>query len=127
LAQFDPGTHDELKARVDLPHSALRRNAEQLLAVLAGARELPESELPARLPGPLDAAQRKQLKQLKAATRAIAAELGSAPEALLQSKDYELLLREFHGETVTEPLHWQGWRRETVLAPLRASLAGANQ
>ena len=125
LAQNDPQSMEELKSRVELPHSVQRRHGEDLLKVLAAQREVPEAELPARLPGPLDAAQRRQLKDMKAQVRAIAAELGCAPEALLQGKDYELLLREFHGEAVEQPLHWQGWRLDLVLAPLRASLGGA--
>jgi len=125
LAQFDPKTPDELKAQVDLDAAAMRRNAGELLELLAAQRLVPEAQLPARLPGPPDAAQRNQLKQLKDRVRAIAAQLSAAPEALLQSRDYELLLREAGGEAIEQPPHWQGWRRETVILPLRASLAAA--
>ncbi|MDH4040116.1 MAG: ribonuclease D [Gammaproteobacteria bacterium] len=125
LAQFDPQTAEELKSRVGLDAAAMRRNADELLELLALERALPEAQLPPRLPGPLDAAQRNQLKKLKARVRAIAADLSTAPEALLQSRDYELLLREAVGEAVEQPPHWQGWRLDVVISPLRASLAGS--
>ena len=124
LAQTGPGNADELKARVELPASALRRDGDAILQVLAAQREVAEADLPRRLPGPLNAGQRQRLKRLKAQVGDIARRLGAAPEALLQSKDYELLLRESRGEPVEQPPHWQGWRREIVLEPLRASLQG---
>ncbi|MBP6683687.1 MAG: ribonuclease D [Halioglobus sp.] len=124
LAQFDPKTADELRSQVGLDAAAMRRNAAELLELLAAQRKVPAEQLPARLPGPLDATQRKQLKLLKARVQGIAAQLSTAPEALLQSRDYELLLREAGGEAVEPPLHWQGWRSELVIEPLRASLAG---
>lgn len=125
LAQFDPQTPAELAAKVELAPSALRRNGDDLLQLLATQRALPESALPDQLPAPLNAGQRQQLKSLKTRVRAIAEELAVAPEVLLQSKDYELLLREASGHPVVPPPHWQGWRREVVLTPLRESLAGA--
>jgi ribonuclease D len=75
------------------------------------------------LPGPLDATQRKQVKKLKAQVREIANELSAAPESLLQARDYELLLREASGAPVESPRHWCGWRLQTVISPLRASIA----
>jgi ribonuclease D len=125
LAQIDPQTRQELQSQVGLDAAALRRNAEELLQLLAEQREVPDSELPPRLPGPLDGAQRNQLKKLKARVRAIAGELATAPEALLQARDYELLLRESRGEAIESPRHWQGWRLDKVISPLRESLAGA--
>jgi ribonuclease D len=125
LAQFDPRTQEELQSQLGLDAAAMRRNAAQLLELLAAQRALADADLPARLPGPLDAAQRSQLKQLKARVRALAGRMSAAPEALLQSRDYELLLREARGEIVDSPPHWQGWRLERVISPLRESLAGA--
>ena len=125
LAQIHPETRQQLQSEVGLDAAALRRNAEELLQLLAEQRAIPDSELPPRLPGPLDGAQRNQLKKLKARVRAIAQQLSSAPEALLQARDYELLLREALGEAVECPPHWQGWRRDKVILPLRETLAGA--
>lgn len=125
LAQCDPRTAEEMKSRVALDAAAMRRNCDELLRLLAQQREVPDAQLPERLPGPLDATQRNRLKQLKARVRQLAQDLGAAPEALLQSRDYELLLREAQGEAVAQPPHWSGWRLERVIAPLRASLGEA--
>jgi len=124
LAQQDPQDWAELKAVAELPAPAQRRYGEALLEVLATQRATGQAALPQALPGPLDARQRDQVKKLKASARLIAQDLGVAPEVLLQSKDYELLLREAHGDTQAVPAHWQGWRQELVIAPLRRLLAG---
>jgi ribonuclease D len=124
LAQQDPANWAELKTGVDLPPPALRRYGEALLDVLAGQRSVPEDELPQALPEPLDARQRDQVKKLKARVRVIAGELAMAPEILLQSKDYELLLREAADMALNVPVHWLGWRSDIVIEPLRRSLAG---
>ena len=123
LALFDPQTAQGLKAQVGLDDSTMRRHAGELLELLAAQRQLADADLPPRLPAPLDAAQRNQLKKLKERVRIMARELSTAPEALLQSRDYELLLREAGGEAVERPGHWQGWRLDRVIEPLRASLA----
>ena len=123
LAQFDPRSLEELRETVDLPDSALRRNADALLEVLAIERSQPQESLPIALPGPLDPRQRKRMKNLKARARQIAEQLGTAPEALLQSKDYELLLRQSEGGAGASPQHWQGWRQDLVVEPLRKYLA----
>jgi ribonuclease D len=125
LAQQDPQNWAELKAGVDLPPPALRRYGDALLGVLAGQRAVPDDELPQVLPGPLDARQRDQVKKLRAKVRVIAEELAMAPEILLQSKDYELLLREAAGDALSVPVHWQGWRNKLVIGPLRRFLDGA--
>jgi ribonuclease D len=123
LAQCDARNLEELRSQVEMDSRTLRRNADELLELLAQQRAVPDVELPPRLPGPLDAAQRKQVKKLKSQVRLIANKLGAAPEALLQARDYELLLREASGTPVDSPLHWRGWRSEAVISPLRASIA----
>ena len=121
LAQENPQDYADLKARVEMPPPALRRYGSSLLELLEGQGGLPQDGLPQRLPGPLDAGQRKQIKSLKQAARAIAGDLG--PEVLLQAKDYEALLRESNGQGDSEPRHWRGWRLERVITPLRGLLA----
>jgi len=125
LAQYDPESHTALREQVDLPVPALRRYGDELLALLALQREVPDEQLPSRLPPPLDARQRGILKKLKARVRAIGESLNAAPEALLQSKDYELLLRSVQDESLQPPVHWQGWRAAQVIAPLQ-DLLGEN-
>jgi ribonuclease D len=47
-----------------------------------------------------------------------------ATEVLVQSRDYDLLLREAYGETIHPPVHWSGWREQAVFSNLRQALAG---
>tara|TARA_R110001599_G_scaffold325504_1_gene537676 strand:- start:45064 stop:46176 length:1113 start_codon:yes stop_codon:yes gene_type:complete len=123
LAQHNPRNLEEFRAKIEMDSRTLRRNADALLDLLAVQRAVPDAELPSRLPGPLDSAQRNQVKKLKAQVRRIASELSAAPEALLQARDYELLLREASGAELDSPPHWRGWRLDIVISPLRASIA----
>jgi ribonuclease D len=111
--------------RVDGVRGAvLRRYGDELLQAVRAAQVLPDEALPEPLPAPLDNEGRQQLKRLKAQGKALAAGLGVAPEALLPARDYEQLLREHRGGRVSAaaPLHWQGWRSDRVIEPLRAFL-----
>lgn len=123
LAQSDPRTAEELQQIEEIPASVARRSGEKLLALLAEQRNLPDAACPAPLPQPLAAAQRDSLKKLKSRARKIAAGFAVAPEVLLQSKDYELLVREASGERIVAPAHWSGWRDQAVVQTLRAALA----
>jgi ribonuclease D len=124
LATRDPKTSAELRDGLGLPAPVLRRYSDTLLDLLAWQRSLPAAELPQRLPTPLNASQRELVKRLKAQVRDMAESLAVAPEILMVGKDYELLLREAAGETISCPGHWDGWRRDKVLVPLREYLAG---
>ncbi|MBT4520464.1 MAG: ribonuclease D [Halieaceae bacterium] len=124
LAQMKSTTWNEMKALDLLSASALRHYGSELVALLERQPDLDGIETPQLLPRPLDSGQRNQVKQLKQTAKKIAASLGVAPEALLQAKDYEALVREASGEQVTEPRQWQGWRGELVVSPLRRALSG---
>jgi ribonuclease D len=115
LAQVMPEDFQQLRARVELPPAVLRKHGETLLELVADQRQLPEAELPAPLPRPLDARQRNELKRLKQRATAIAEDLGVAPQVLVAARDYETLVR----GSAEEPGYWQGWRRERVIDPLR--------
>ncbi|WP_116364252.1 ribonuclease D [Parahaliea mediterranea] len=124
IARALPASREQLRAAVDLPPPAQRRYADELMDVLATARALPDDALPAPLPPPPGARERDLAKRLKKEARAIAARLQVAPEILLNSRDYDALIRQAgSGDAGTEPRHWQGWRREPVLQPLRELLA----
>ena len=122
LAQTAPQNRDQLQTL--LPPPAARRYGDELLALLAQQGSLPDSELPERLPPPLNGEQRNQLKKVKQASRNIAQTLGMAPEAVLPSKDYELLVREASGQAVNTPDQWNGWRKDCIVDPLRQLLNG---
>jgi ribonuclease D len=122
LARSNAGSREQLRAQVDLPPAALRRYGDEILELLEQQRETQPEDLPAPLPPPLSAGEREQGKRLKRRARAIAEELGVAPEILVQGRDVELLLREAQGEDVETPPQWQGWRGELVIRPLRQLL-----
>lgn len=111
-------------ADIGLPPPVHRRYAQRLLGLLEEQAWSPDSELPARLPGPLEAAQRDLLKRLKGQARAVARQLGIAPEYVLAAKDYELLLRQAQGAAIEQPRTWAGWRASAVVQPLQAFLRG---
>lgn len=123
LAVKDPASMAALQETVAMPAPVLRRYGEELLAVLAEQREQPDAALPDTLPCPLDARQRATIDRLRSQVRDIAGKLSMAPEVLVQSKDYELLLREATGENIQIPPHWSGWRNDIVLTQLRQTLA----
>ncbi len=126
LAEKAPQDWESLKACVEVPSSSTRRYGEELISVLVATHNASkESALPERLPGPLNSEQRNLLKKVKAEARRIAGALGVAPEAVLPSKDYELLIREAHGESLDIPAHWVRWREQEIVAPLRLFLSGS--
>lgn len=124
LAWDEPDSLATLGDIAEIPVQVVRRYGEELLALLDAQRSASEEDLPVPLPAPLNAMQRELVKLLKSRVRDIAASLSIAPEVLLQSKDYDLLLREASGEVLELPAHWSGWRQQTVFAPLRQVLAG---
>ncbi len=121
LATEQPQNAETL-ACMNLPAPVLRRHGEELIDVVSAALSQPVAELSPSLPAPLGASQRSALKRLKKQARVLAAELAIAPEMVLPGKDFELLLREAAGESVEAPLHWQGWRKDRIITPLRAQL-----
>ncbi len=125
LAQLAPASLADLRALPDLPPAVVRRYGEELLDLLSEQAKLPEASLPTRLPGPMSAAQRGQVKQLKQKVEDIARSLVTVPQILMGSRDYEALIREAQGDRVETPRHWAGWRQELVVKPLREHLAGA--
>jgi ribonuclease D len=124
LAQLDPASLAELENNAEIPQQAVRRYGQALLDLLAAQREVPDTELPARLPPPLNASQRDQVKRMKSQVQSIADKVSVSPQMLVTAKDYEMLLREASGDTFEPPVHWQGWRAEAVISPLRQVLAG---
>ena len=111
-------------AKLDvLPPAALRRLGDRLIELVESARAVPETELPEATPAPLAPEQREKLKALRERLPDIAASLGIAPEAACSGAELELLLREAAGQAIEEPPRWSGWRRDAVLAPLRAEIA----
>ncbi len=107
-----------LRGLTEIPSAVQKRQGAALLSIVRHAMGLDEASLPAALPAPLDAGQRSLLKNLKSRVREIAEGIDVAPESLLPSRDYELMVRKLGGESVDEPSHWSGWRAEAVVGPL---------
>lgn len=120
LAQSAPANMADLRSKVELHPSALRRYGEKLLDLLSAVAEAGQQDLPDKLPGPLNGAQREQVKALKQRAETIARELGVAPQMLASGKDFEALVR---GEE-PEPMLWQGWRQQQVIEPLKSLVRG---
>ena len=115
LAQNSPANMNELRSVVEMHPSIVRRYGEVLLDLVAEQVPLASNQLPPKLPPPLSASQRSQLKRLKQQTEKIAGQLGVAPQVLVASKDYEALIR---GDA-EQPITWSGWRQQRVIQPLR--------
>ncbi len=120
LARLAPQSWSEIKEI--LPPPAARRYGDELLELLSHQAGIAQNDLPDRLPPPLDASQRQQLKKIKLAAREIAEALRVAPEVLLPSKDYEILVREAEGQPVSVPTQWNSWRLDCIVSPLRELL-----
>ncbi|TXS93076.1 ribonuclease D [Parahaliea maris] len=124
IARALPRDRAQLRAAAELQPAAQRRYADAILEVLGQHAEQPDSAMPAPLPAPPGGRERDLAKRLKGKARALAAELEVAPEILLNSRDYDALVRRAgNGEGTPMPRHWQGWRRERVIDPLVRFLA----
>ncbi len=115
LAQQSPTTEAALSKLPDMPPAVVRKQGEVLLRLVAEVSDMDESDLPARLPSPLQPAQRDQLKKLKLAAREMAESWHMAPELILPSKDYELIVRLINNEDIERPGLWRGWRGREVV------------
>jgi len=118
IAQRAPQTLEQLRQIPDMPAGLVRRAGEQLLSQIAAVTALDEEELPQRLSPPLDAEQRRTLKELKGTAAKIAEHWGVEAPALLPAKDYELMVRIGSGETLETPARWLGWRQQELIQPL---------
>ncbi len=122
VAQRLPANMGQLRGVPDMPQAVVRKQGEVLLDLVGEAGALPDEELPPAMGKPLDAGQRDELKKLKATAAALARDWEVEPEALLSSKDYELMVRLAHGEPLERPRRWSGWREQAVVAPLLQSV-----
>jgi len=121
LAEILPQREEQLGAVEALPEGVRRRYGRVILEQTAAALQLPEADLPFPVPPPLDAAQARRLKALRAHVLVRAEALGVAPEMLARRRDLEDLLRCCDGIEGSEaPAVLGGWRRETIGTELLA-------
>lgn len=122
LATEMPRSMAELGAVAGVPEPLVRRQGAALLALIDRTRE--DETQPDWQPSiPLSRDEKPRLRRLAATRDALATELNAAPEALIANRELELLLREAAGEAIVQPDGWSGWRRDTVIAPLRLQAA----
>jgi ribonuclease D len=94
-------------AAIGLHPSALRRFADELLAVL---READQGDIPEALPGAPEPALRARIKRLREYFNKLAASHELAPEVLARRRWIEALAR--NPESMPEP--FSGWRAELI-------------
>ncbi|MEM0954502.1 MAG: ribonuclease D [Pseudomonadota bacterium] len=124
VAERSPANLSELRSVPAMPAAVVRKQGEVLLDLLSEAAQLPAAELPEPLGTPLDADERSLLKALKRRAAEIARGWNVEPEALLPSKDYELIVRMRDAPDAALPERWGGWRKEPLISPLLALSRG---
>lgn len=102
-------------AAIGLHPSALRRFADELLALLS---EADQGDIPEALPGIPEPALRERIKRLRDYFSKLAASHELAPEVLARRRWVEALAR--NPETMPEP--FSGWRAELIGSDLGALL-----
>lgn len=115
MAQEQPRSTEALAAIDGVSDKMARRHGATLLTLISQALDLGQDELPDPVPPPLDAAQSRRLRKLRAHTVVRADEQGVAPEMLARRRDFEELLRWVDG-TTEQPLPGllAGWRRKAI-------------
>jgi ribonuclease D len=111
LAELRPQREEQLGAVEELPDGVRRRYGRAIVEQVAAALALDAAQLPPALPPPLDTAQGRRLKALRAHAITRGETLGVAPEMLARRRDFEELLRWCDGpEGAEPPAVLGGWR-----------------
>ena len=123
IARLQPDSTHALADIDEIGPKTVRKNGDELLALIKQAQALDSAELPAALPKPLPPANGSIMKRLKAHVAKRAEQLNMAPELLARKKDYESLLRSgFDSGEYRLPETLSGWRKEVVGDDLLAIL-----
>jgi len=126
IARTLPKNRGQMADIEDLPAGVLRKQGDQLLELVQRGLELDPAQQPQALPAALGREAQDTLKALKSVGRALAEALDIAPELIMSSRDYELLVRLGAGQKLPQPQRWQGWRREPVIEPLLQHVGAAS-
>ena len=127
LARQQPSTLQALSAIEDVTPRILRKEGEQILAVIAEARHLPEDDWPERLPTPLPRESRGLFDALRHAADGVARHTRIPPEVLLRKRHVEALVlgRVDHGDDAPLPRAFRDWRGDLLLPVLEPVLKAA--
>ena len=121
-ARTVPESTQSLAAIPDMPNGLVRRAGEALVAEIQRTIKDLGADLSQVAPPPLAAAERKWLPLLSEQLGAIAKDLNIAPEVLMPKADLEHMIRQLANPSLPPLPAWSGWRQETVVAVLQASL-----
>lgn len=115
LAKRQPRNFHGLKAVDGMDGRTLRRWGNDLLQVVAAAKELGPEHYPERLPGPLPLSQRELGKALKACVAEKAEALELTPDILVKKADFDYIIRSgMNNGSYSLPPRLQGWRRSVI-------------
>jgi ribonuclease D len=127
LARKQPTTLQALADIEDVTPRILRREGDDIIAVISAAKLLPNENWPARLPTPLPKESRELFDALRRAATTVAEKISVPLEVLMRKRHVEALVmgRVDFGATAPVPRAFQGWRGEVLLPVLLPVLAAA--
>lgn len=114
IARRLPEDYAGLRRIEGIPKRTLSDDGDHLLQLVQQARELPDNQLPARMPPPLAREYGAAMKTMKAWVRERAEQIGLPPELLIRKKEYEHLVRSFADGQLELPERLTGWRYEVL-------------
>ena len=119
LAKFQPVNDGDLRRIPDMHSNILRQHGDDISNIIKHARQMPESQLPKRLPPPLPKAARDWGKRIKKELTRRASELDLPQELLTPSRLATPILKHWFatGEFAL-PDTLIGWRRAIIGEPL---------
>lgn len=127
LARQQPTSMPALADIEEMTPRILRKEGENILALINEAKKISPENWPARLPPPLPRESRNIFDALRAAGNTVAEKTGVPLEVLLRKKHIEALVlgRVDQGEAALLPRAFHGWRGEVLLPSLLPVLQGA--
>ena len=119
LARYQPANLQSLARIPDMRSTIIKEEGKTLLQIIRIAANLPETEWPARKPGPLPKKTQPYGKAIKRFVAGKAEELELPVEILLPSKISTAILRGWINKGhFSLPDNLQGWRRDVIGKPL---------
>lgn len=116
IAEQLPKNRVELARVEGLKPPLIKREGDDLLALVGEALRVDDEDLPPAMPSPMAPAFKQRLKALKAVVNAEAEALGMASEVLMRRRDLEALVTaDLEGEPLPLPTGWRGLRLNEAL------------
>jgi ribonuclease D len=116
IAEQLPKNRVELAKIEGLKPPLIKREGDDLLALVSEALQVDDKDLPPAMPSPMAPAFKQRLKALKSVVNAEAEALGMASEVLMRRRDLEALVTaDLEGEPLPLPTGWRGARLNAAL------------